>query len=259
MSSIAFHSPSETIRISGRERAYASLLTLDMTVAAISPTFKDCWITGFLEPGNHLLRTETDEGPFERSFRLWLGYSRGESLVHPDGRKLDPFDFVLNTAYRMGSDAVKLLTRLHGQCELHCYVEGPDRAWLAGIIARGRKQGVLRKPFAYDGWDALANMLLRRDDESVVCSYSVCESFPNQGVADWDPPAVMDVDGFEDLDYDAWYDLSSEEQWDLATSGLRARDEGYTYTGRICPATWDDYVFGHGVSAFDLMELVDDA
>ncbi|GAA4304598.1 hypothetical protein GCM10023178_11830 [Actinomadura luteofluorescens] len=37
---------------------------------------------------------------------------------------------------------MRFLARLHAQCELHGYVEGPNRAWLADVIDQGPAAGV---------------------------------------------------------------------------------------------------------------------
>lgn len=45
----------------------------------------------------------------------------------------------LNTAMALGGDAIRLATRIHAQCELHCYMEEEDRRWIAEKIRDARQ------------------------------------------------------------------------------------------------------------------------
>lgn len=251
MSRIYFHSEHGEAEVRGSERAMAGLLTTDLTAAAFhifETSSSPSPIRRLLPPTSYILKEE--HGPrFERAFRSWLGSSFSEGyFVLPDGRQAPVFDVCLNTSNLMGSDSVRLLTRLHAQCEIHCYVEGEDRAWLAGMIEQGRSIGILRPEM---GWESVAELLRSRDDGPVVTSYSVCEQFPNAGAADWQPPVVDDEE-----DYDAWYALPFEQRWALALAGLRRGDEGRVGL-RMQPSTWGDYSFGCRVDAFQIRDMAD--
>jgi len=175
---------------------------------------------------------------------LMVGY--GNSPLVIDGENVHTFAVALNTALDLGNDAIKLSARLHGQCEIHTWVEGPNRKWLAEIIQAGLKRGIFRGGM---GWDSVIELLESRDDEPVVTSYSVCDRFPNSHTAKWKPPIVDD-----EPDYDKWYDLPLQEQWQLAMAGIR----DYA-TLEMKPEGWDEYCFGDGMNGFELYRAAVDA
>lgn len=183
MSCIYFHSPSETVEISGTERAHMALI---------------------------------------------IGHLSGTRLFMESG----DFAADLNKAM-VANPAVRLIARLHGQCEIHCYVEGQDRAWLADRIFEAlhtlvrvkdmdgdRMVELLRVGFSASGgrigWLRLMDWLRSRSDEPVVCSYSVTSQFPP---------------------YNA--ETETHASWEQALAGLRARGEWL----RMNPTTWDTYSF----------------
>ena len=194
------------------------------------------------------------------------------------GRRIALFDLMLNTAARVGSDAVKLAARLHGQCELHAWVDGPDRKWLAEIIASGREAGVFRDVNAITGyaekfpaddsldWEGVIALLKWRDDEPVVTSYSVCDSFMSTACAEWEgpPPSRLPKPSWltsdtwdpandpEDAEYgrqEAWDQLPTAVKWRVGMRWLRARKGGL----QLKPDDWGSFYFGHGLSALDLL------
>lgn len=159
----------------------------------------------------------------------------------------------LNTAMAVGSDPVKLMARLHGQCEIHCFVEGPNRKWLADIIEQGCESGLLRcgdDPRLDAGWFRVMDMLRKRDDRPVVCSYSVCEQFPNAAAANFPLP----LDEYGDPDPDAWYKLPKKERWELAMAGIRK-------TGwlELKPENWANYRFGDSLDEAPTAWLLHDS
>jgi hypothetical protein len=151
--------------------------------------------------------------------------------------KATPFDAALNTACAIGNDQVRLMARLHGQCEVHAFVVGQNRAWLAAIIRRGRETGVFR---ADQGWESVAELLASRDDCPVVTSYSVTRQFPNPEIAGW----VDDEDG------EGFYRLSDAERWRRALEGLTAAGGGL----EMKPEDWSQFYFGDGVNGFHIAE-----
>lgn len=176
------------------------------------------------------------------SIKVWLKVaSGGEAKLTLNGESFGLFDLQLNSALAIGGNALRLAARLHGQCEIHCYVEGPNRVWLAGMIEDALTKHIFRKDH---GWEGAITLLRKADDSPVVCSYSVCEQFPNSGVAEWSAPE--DEDGEEN--HDAWYDLPHDERWNLAMEGLRKNGGGL----EMRPDEWDDFYFGpKPVSGFD--------
>lgn len=185
-------------------------------------------------------RGRADLGPrrqFLQAFKTRLKLQGLRLDVH--GVRLDTNNIDLNTALAAGSDPVALAAKVHGWCERHPWVEGPDRAWLADVIEQGLKSGLYRRGA---GWDqpvdehdegpGVIPMLRARDDEPVVLSHSTCESFPNSSVGDWMPPWPEGVE----RDWNAltkeqqeqrsqreeeWYELPADRQWDISIAGLR--------------------------------------
>ncbi|MGK3995050.1 hypothetical protein [Sorangium sp. So ce1024] len=164
------------------------------------------------------------------------------SFALPSGR-YGAWEVLLNTCLVLGSDPLCFLARMHAQCEIHAWVDGPDRAWLAGIIDEGRRVGLMRDG---QGWDDVTALLRARSDEPVVMSYSVCDQFPSRSVANWTPPA--DEDG--EPNRDAWYDLDEAERWRLAMDGVQEL--------RFGPETLRTS-FGHCKSALDIKREIHEA
>lgn len=198
------------------------------------------------------------------------------------GVELHSNNIELNTALAIGGEPMALAAKIHGWCESHCWVEGPDRKWLADIIDAGLTAGLYRRGIWYEperaaekqwhsqGWESVAELLRSRDDGPVVLSYSVCDQFPNSHTAGWEPPFEQgwkpdwaEGDGLAEWDEkttdekdeyqresrsDEWYDLSAEEQWNSAMDGLR-RDKPWAQIG---PATLTEVTFHLPLTIFDL-------
>lgn len=241
MSRIYFHTPAETAAVSGRERGLLSNLCSNALLFALGDLdFHDGaqpWILKHLPSGCYL-----HQHPDINSIKTWLRVSSGsDARLYLRGESFDLFDVQLNSATVLGGDALKLAAKIHGQCEIHCYVEGTNRNWLASLIEDALNKAIFRKDL---GWEEVITLLRKADGSPVVCSYSVCEQFPNAGVANWTPP--KDEDG--DDNHDAWFDLPNEEQWSLAMDGLRKHGGGL----EMKPDEWDDFFFGpKPVSGFD--------
>lgn len=238
MSRIYFHSQRGDAEVRGWERAHAGSLCNDMLMIALGVSDMDdspyhpSPIRKILPPDCYALQHTGSQ--FRSWLDIWVGGASDSYFVVNGDRKVATFSTALNTAHVAGSDPVKFLARLHGQCELHAYVEGPNRAWLAGIIEQGRASGIMRED---SGWEGVMELLRSRDDGPVVTSYSVSEQFPNQGIANW-----------QNEDDEAWYDLPKDEQWRLALDGLR-NTKGQI---EIKPDNWQTYTYRHGVNGFQL-------
>lgn len=132
---------------------------------------------------------------------------------------MDCWTLSLNTAIASGSPFLNLAARIHATCEIHGYVEGPNRAWLAGLIEEGRKRNIFRPEM---GWEEVVDFLRLSDDTPVVMSYSVTESFPNPWEMGWFANQGFTQEQIDnDEGYEGWEKLSYEEQWDLAMEWLR--------------------------------------
>lgn len=102
----------------------------------------------------------------------------------------DGFGVGLNRVLDVGSDVLRLAARVHGQCEIHGFVEGRNRVWFSDLVLRGLEFGVLRvtiprtgKASFPSGWLEVVSLLCaHRRDRPVVSSYSVCDIFPSSPV-----------------------------------------------------------------------------
>lgn len=249
MSRITFTSPSGEADLCGRERAYMSVLTGDLALAALR---LDGWhmrerFMQAVDPKHYLhgVRFTSEKAWADSASVAWRV---GDLMLDIDGQPCDAWHFTLNTAVAAGSDEIELLARIHATCEIHGYVEGEHRAWLADMIAEGLNQKILRRPPTlrdWGTWEGVETFLRSNDNEPVVMSYSVTESFPNPYVADWEPSDPDDEDDEE------WSALPDERRWDLAMAGLRKRAGSID----LHPEMWGVRGFGPlGWSVFDLVE-----
>jgi hypothetical protein len=248
MSRIYFHSPSGNREIYGPERAWMRLLTEELAFGVLRLAPDPRRLAAFLPPGvgprDALREAPGSHQRFFEALRMWSRTADTAWVV--DGREYDAWQLTLNTVLAIGSDPVKLCARLHGQCEIHAYTEGPNRSWLANLIRQGIGTGVMRddgypRPDGGRGaagqWAELAAWLQSREDEPAVTSYSVCEPFPNPGVAGADGKEAREL----------WYAQPPARRWESALAGLRGNHPELT------PDDWDDYRFGHGKDAFWLV------
>lgn len=250
MSRVYFHSPHGTAEVRGTERAHASLLVNEIALACCS--YRERSFIEPLLPPDCYLRSIPNIGyrDWWDGFKTWFFASHdGHLLV--GGRELSCWELALNTAIVIGSDVINWCARLHATCEIYGYVEGVHRTWLADIIERGRVDNVLRPEM---GWEEVVTLLRSRDDEPVVMSYSVTETFPNRTIAGWRATRTTEDDEDEDdEDDDRWYDLPVERQWELAMKGLREQNTRAAVD--LHPGMWRTRGFGHGYSVFDFLEL----
>ena len=245
MSSIYFHSRSGESALRGSERAYMGGMCFDLFTMALgldSSYRAGEWLKPFL-PTNFLV-TEMDSPRFASTLKTWLKVDNRASLVS-SGEHLDAFSLALNTAIVMGNEQIRLMARLHGQCELHCYVEGENRRWLAGIARRGRDARIFRPN---QGWENVISFLESNSQEPVVCSYSVCERFPNSSFLPDNHP--LRQEGIPTDQRDEYYDIPEEEAWDICMPMLRASGGGLA----INEESLSELRFGHCKSAFCLLE-----
>lgn len=230
MSSIIFTSKEDKALVGGRERAWCGQFVSRVHEGVVGlDGFEICYgRDAVLEAfgkgvgwwGRHLLRA----GPFQE--------------VRLEGVEW-PWEVALNSALIVGGDALKFCARVHAQCEIHGFVRGPNRNWLANIVERGLATKVLREETqGYgNGWRDVVDLLRARDDGPVVMSYSVCDEFPSR-TQNWS----------DENDGDDWYELPFEKRWDLAFAELEAEDRGL----EMKPDDWADYFFGDGRNGFDM-------
>lgn len=258
MSRVYFTSPSGSAELLGRERAHGNVLTLNLALAVLgSDSFR---FRDLIEPAlSPLARSQLANAKPEfwaMSFRSWW-WAHSEDRDHwitAGGHRFVPWNLTLNTAVVAGSPAVELLARVHATCEIHGYVEGEHRAWLADVIDDGRQDNVLRSGM---GWEAVVGLLRARDDEPVVMWYSVTNSFPDRELAveqgTWTPPADNHD---EDAAVESWGALPAGQQWDLSMAALRRFNAAGPV--ELHPDVWGVLGFGDPAwSAFDLLDALE--
>ncbi len=187
------------------------------------------------------------------------------------GVPLHTGDIELNTALVLGSPILALAAKLHGWCESFCWVEGPNRKWLADLIDEGLSAGIYRRGIWYEakpdtarewssqGWENCTGLLRSRDDGPMVLSYSVCEQFPDVAISPswpqwpagtperWDALTTEQQEERERI-RDEFDDLPADQQWALAMEGLRAQRPW----AQLAPETLINQRFHLGISIFDL-------
>lgn len=256
MSSISFNSPSGEVRVSGRERAMMGSVCASFRKMQMGDwTFDELeWVEHVTLPGHYLhndavrLRSLSGDAMYEmrRRLRQTLDtyFSVGDDgAIILDGKPVDLFCLTLNSALAWGNRAVQLAAKLHGQCEIHAYCEGEDRVWLAELVEEAVEVNVFRpEPWGYDGWHKVAEFLRASDNEPVVTSYSVTDSFPN--------PSFLpdDVEVNPDDQWEAWSQFDSAQQWEWSMEKLRG--EGGL---RISPDRLDA-PFGDGMTGSEFMQ-----
>lgn len=257
MSSVAFHSPDhDAVRVGGAERIWAGLLCTRITNGVLG---LDDFASLERPPLDRLLRMipcdhyvhdyarrANAEGA-ARALRTALhGY---DGCLAWNGHSIDGFTLALNTALVVGGDPIRLSARVHGSCEIHGWVDGPNRAWLADIIEEGLAGGVLRHAhqIQYENWPGVVTLLRGTARTPIVMSYSVAESFPNAHLAHL-AMAKNERDA-RDTEVEAWDKLDAGTQWEQAFAALEAMGEGL----ELRPENWGSFRFTHCLSAFDLL------
>lgn len=227
-------------------------------------------------------RGRTDYEPernLMRALRTALNGVGGGPDMLVAGVSLGPSSVSLNTALALGSDPVRLAAKIHGWCEVHAWIDGPDRAWAADIIQQGLDVGVYRRGFWFvdgindtgrpadehpsrkwssQGWEEVQALLRERDDEPVVMSYSVCDQFPSERWhPEWPGREVEKWGDYTEAEQEAvtafgerWYETLEADPggvWDACVGRLRERS-----WGRISPETLGRETFGPGVTIYDL-------
>jgi hypothetical protein len=249
VSRVYFHSEEGTAELLGCERAYASHLVTSIAIGllnlhSISNTDR---LASLVDRYHYINHYPAGSPGWRDAYGVAFTTSMADGLVTWRGKEIDTFSLALNTAMLVGSDQIRFLARLHGQCEIHGYVQGRNRAWLAGLIREGRASGLYRPGV---GWEEVAGLLTSSDSGPVVMSYSVGSSFPSYRIAlesGWIFPVKDDErEGFYDQ-------LGKEAEWGMARKWLAKQPASL----EICPghgySSLGRYRFGHGLTVLDLL------
>lgn len=265
MSAIYFTSPTDEAKLRGSERSYMGHIAGDALLTALTITDSHNYMSMEEDARQgvcNLLRVPESTYRFGRTFdpkhvhtTLIVAMSE-EYFLMPTGEEMPVWTTGMNTVLSTGNDAMMLTARLHGQCEIHCYVEGPNRAWLADIIEQGRSTGLYRPE---QGWEGVAEMLAKDDRDPVVCSYSVCDIFPSDECAIdtqmWHPE--VDDETGDWLNEEEWYNMPPERQWDLCMEGLRKTSKEGCWL-ELTPEHWNwpDWHFRHPINGYHVRDVI---
>jgi hypothetical protein len=246
MSAIYFHSQNEgDARVSGSERAMMSGYINKLFVGLMDLDRMDGRkiFDAIISPDHYMKKySHIEEWRYLRQFETAISVdSMAGNLFTYRAKPLDLWLCKLNTAIMIGSEVIQFCVRMHAQCEIHAYVEGANREWLAQVIERGLEQKILRSKLrGFDqGWSKVIALLRNSDKDPIVTSYSVCDSFPNATAADYVEP---------DDEEDTFHDLPKKKQWELGLAGIRAR------SGLEIKPDCNQYFGDQLVTVFDLLE-----
>lgn len=279
MSHIHFHTQEQRADIWGVERGRFANLCTGLTIeilglnsidpSEIATTLRELWPRVSRPGGGAYIGRGIEEDRIFAQQAASAVRAHQEPLMC-DGGRISFWEMALNTALVVGSDPIKMAARLHGQCELHAWVAGRNRSWLANIISEGLDGGVFRRSLKghSTGWEELIAVLRSSDNGPVVTSYSTSGQFPRLTAMRETWPtycaacrvvtaaaATAERDGIcsqcslpyeDDRQTDAWGRLTSDERWEAATWSLDARRE-------LRPDDWRGSRFGPGLTAFDLV------
>lgn len=191
-------------------------------------------------------RPDISGNPRARDLMMRLGYSGFSNRItfRIDGHSIPAWYLSLNTAIAAGGPPLQFAARFHAQCEMHAWVDGPNRKWLAGIIRQGRALGMYRPNL---GWESVIDLLEGPSRGPVVLSSSFTEGFPSRDLA-----KGYEYSGDVPPDKDRWYKLSDTQRWRLAMKGLRESNDGL----EMHPDTWDDFWFGETDRRYTAFDVV---
>lgn len=240
MSRIYFHTKTDEAEVRGTERYFMGRVLSDMGVSPLLPLCRAFLgdvpaILKHLPKDHYLIKEVWENRPenFESAFMTWFRVSSSDDdVLIINGREHNIWTLMLNTGIAAGSDPIKLYAYIHGLSEIHGYVEGWYRKWLAGIIEDGLATSIYRPDM---GWESVISLLLSETKSPVVMSYSVCEQFPNSTAAN-----------FYSDDEDAWDKLSKDKQWELGMTELRKN-----YGLCLRPDHWNNNYFDTLMNSFD--------
>lgn len=260
MSRIYFEAPHREVEVCGSERAWLRALTQRIAWGLMEPyvgeTVTDCNLVehavGFR---SEEIDRETD--PFRKRmltkerFRTWFSvggiFTEGEAGIKVGDNIVPTWEFGANTAMAVGNDVIKLAAKIHGTCEDFAWIAAEDCLWFSGIVREGRDSGVFRPNAGWEDVLALAHEVIETGNGPIVMHYSVSDSFPSEYAAEgaWEPQVCGDCGVTLE---DAWYDLSSEEQWNLSVQGIQKRRFNRQISPEMLPVG-----FMYGETLFDLV------
>jgi hypothetical protein len=241
MSRIYFHSPLGEVEVRGSERAHMGVITDSFAKGLLDVRGYDREKWAPLIDPHHYIHRSGGDPEWAAAFNLaWGGITDLDLKIA--GQNVNSWHLTLNTVVAAGSDPMILFARIHATCEIHGYVLGEHRDWIASIIEQGLRIGLYRPT---QGWDEVIEFLRGESENPVVMSYSVCDWFPN--------PHIAGFERDEQDDFPDYYNLPEREQWDKAFQGLVAQNNGID----LNPESFRTRQFGlYNLTVFDVVNHV---
>lgn len=236
MSTLYFHtkdSDLDDVEMSGSERAHMSLLQTDIVKGLASRLTKEKvtpYVCGESLEKNPFYGMEDS---FGESLLLKMAHYSGDFNFQFGEDKVSAFVLYINTAYYLGTDEIKLMSRIHNQCEFHSYILPKSFKWMHKIISRGLKNGIMRKNH---GWEELL-ILLEKSKSPIVTSFSVDNIFPNKELL-----------GLEEHEYDR---LSYQDKFDKCFAKVLERESENLV--EIKEEGFYDFYYGSSYSMIDIV------
>ena len=257
MSRIIFETQSKSAEVSGSERFHFAHLTSRITSVLLDLEQNTDLILNAL-PADHYLKHSHNLSRSDLIRQMQTSLEVDSLNMEVNGRKINSWHLVLNSASNIGGDALKLAVRIHAQCEIHGYVNGENRAWTAGIIEEGLGD-VFRTGM---GWESVIELLRESSNEPVIMSYSITDNFREMGYSDWLSSRLKELDveleeedeegnSYAYLLEEEWYELDDKTRWDLALECLKSESAGRLL--EINPEAWP-VLMGEGLTASKLLQ-----
>lgn len=268
MGNIVFDTKTDRVIVEGAEREWCKSLIYDACFAALGriPVDATAVWDGLVHLGYQVKGTWDAKTVEKLCLNLGSLFRDRAMITDASGDKHVWSILQLNTAMRSQNPMVQLAARIHGQCEIHAFVRGPNKAWLADLIEVSIASGYLRL-FDYpqdedknkSGWRALCALLRKNDTEDVVMSYGGCNMFPDPDVLDWEEKDLQDKcdqwrqnnqEGDDPIQMkgDIFAELGSDQTWDRCLVALHP-------TLELEPTGFGDFYFDDGKSIHDLVDL----
>jgi hypothetical protein len=218
MSYVEFRSESASAELRGSERAWLGQLVTDLTLAVLNPggPYGRDTLAPLIKSGHWLSKYREEASDVGWAQAFTTSWHVGGTFLTGDR---DPFTISLNTADLIGSEQIKVAAWIHGQCEVHGYVEEPERGRLADVIDAGLAGGVYRQG---QGWEGVAVLLRNGDGGPVVMSYSVTDGFPSPEALTGSDAAALNLDE----EGEVFWALPVARRWELGVAWVRSAESG---------------------------------
>lgn len=255
MSSFTFTSSDRTARVAGSERPYGAILAARLTAAAldldVEGVARKVLPRAFFQ---HMAFREANNsvapGSYSAAFVRWVPLAEmlnSNVRLTVGERSVPPSELVLNTAIVFGSAAVALLARIHGSGEDGLLVDGPHRAWLAGIIDDGVATGILRDS---EGWERAAQLLRADDTSPVLIAAADVSELQGRAVGAFVRSVPADEKA-DDARQEAWDNMADAQRWAQSIDAIEAaRTPDKQWWLMLAPEAFQQPCYGSGTTAF---------